>query len=85
MRILLENWQQQRAEISELRNRLENQTIVIADQAQHLTNADQLVKDLFVENSHLSATIQRLEQQRSRGNLIHQHPAQGFSGVPGMP
>lgn len=42
-----------------------------------------LVKDLYVENSQLSAAVQRLEQQRSRNNLILKH--QGLTVVPGMP
>lgn len=83
-----ETWQQQRAEISELRNHLEAQSIVISEQAQRLANADHLVKDLYVENSHLTATIQRLEQQRTRNTLLQlsqHHLQQGLSGVPGMP
>lgn len=78
-----QTWQQQRSEIAELRNRIEAQGMIMAEQNQRLANADILVKDLYVENSHLSATIQRLEQQRSRANLLHQH--EGVSGVPGLP
>ncbi|XP_063698937.1 ninein isoform X2 [Culicoides brevitarsis] len=63
-------WNQQRLEIIELRNRLEAQTVVITEQAQRLANADLLAKDLFVENSHLTSAIQRLEQQRTRQALL---------------
>lgn len=74
-----ESWQQQRTEINELRNTVETQVIIINEQAQRLTNSDLLVKDLYVENSQLTAAIQRLEQQRSRNNMMLQH-----QGVPGM-
>ena len=77
-----ETWQQQRSEINELRNTLETQGIIINEQAQRLANSDLLVKDLYVENSQLTAAIQRLEQQRSRSNLLLQH--QGIGSVPGM-
>lgn len=78
-----ESWQQQRSDLSELHQRLESQGIIIAEQSQRLANTDILVKDLYVENSQLSAAVQRLEQQRSRNSLILQH--QGLTGVPGMP
>uniref|UniRef100_A0A336L222 CSON003651 protein n=1 Tax=Culicoides sonorensis TaxID=179676 RepID=A0A336L222_CULSO len=68
--VMHQAWQQQRFEIVELRNRLEAQTVVITEQAQRLANADLLAKDLFVENSHLTAAIQRLEQQRTRQALL---------------
>ncbi|XP_055375665.1 blastoderm-specific protein 25D isoform X1 [Condylostylus longicornis] len=86
--ILQQTWHQQRNEVTDLRNRLESQGILMAEQAQRLANSDMLVKDLYVENSHLSATIQRLEQQRSRANIIQQHQqkqSSAFSGVSGMP
>lgn len=73
----IESWQQQRTEINELRNTVETQVIIINEQAQRLTNSDLLVKDLYVENSQLTAAIQRLEQQRSRNNMMLQH-----QGVP---
>lgn len=82
--MFLENWQQQRAEINELKNRLDTQNLIITDQAQRLTNADMLVKDLYVENSHLTATIQRLEQQKNRSMLSMQHTS-GLNGMTGMP
>lgn len=69
------------SEINELRGRLDTQNIFITEQAQRLTSADMLVKDLYVENAHLTATIQRLEQQRSRGIL----QMQVINGMPGMP
>lgn len=81
---LLEAWQQQSSEIVDLKHKLETQNMIIAEHVQRLANADLLVKDLYVENSHLAASIQRLEQQRSRANLLHQHH-QGLSGVPGLP
>ncbi|XP_037903947.1 blastoderm-specific protein 25D isoform X2 [Hermetia illucens] len=77
-------WQQQSSEIVDLKHKLETQNMIIAEHVQRLANADLLVKDLYVENSHLAASIQRLEQQRSRANLLHQHH-QGLSGVPGLP
>lgn len=80
--IMHQTWQQQRSEINELRNTLETQGIIINEQAQRLANSDLLVKDLYVENSQLTAAIQRLEQQRSRSNLLLQH--QGIGSVPGM-
>lgn len=79
---LTETWQQQRTEINELRGTLETQGIIINEQAQRLANSDLLVKDLYVENSQLTAAIQRLEQQRSRNNILLQH--QGVGSVPGM-
>lgn len=69
---ILETWHQQRQELNELRNRLEAQSIVISEQATRLASADLLVKDLYVENSHLTATIQRMEQQIARHNLMQQ-------------
>lgn len=80
---LEETWQQQRTEINDLRGTLEKQSIIINEQVQRLANSDLLVKDLYVENSQLTAAIQRLEQQRSRSNiLLQQH--QGMSSMPGM-
>lgn len=76
---ITESWQQQRTEINELRGTVETQVIIINEQAQRLTNSDLLVKDLYVENSQLTAAIQRLEQQRSRSNIMLQH-----QGVPGL-
>ena len=70
--IFLETWHQQRQELNELRNRLEAQSIVISEQATRLASADLLVKDLYVENSHLTATIQRMEQQLARHSLMQQ-------------
>lgn len=74
---ITETWQQQRAEMNELRSTVDTQVVIINEQAQRLTNSDLLVKDLYVENSQLTATIQRLEQQRSRNNILLQH-----QGVP---
>uniref|UniRef100_A0A6B2EC78 Putative myosin class ii heavy chain n=1 Tax=Phlebotomus kandelakii TaxID=1109342 RepID=A0A6B2EC78_9DIPT len=73
--IMHQTWQQQRSEISELRNRLEAQSIIITEQAQRLANADILVKDLYIENSHLTSNMQRLEQQNSRNAYLFQYSA----------
>lgn len=82
----LETWQQQRVEIADLRNRLESQGMTVADQVQRLAKADILVKELFVENSHLRANIQRLEQQSIRSNYMFQQGAPpGMNGVPSFP
>ncbi|CAH1710195.1 unnamed protein product [Chironomus riparius] len=70
--IMYQTWHQQRQELNELRNRLEAQSIVISEQATRLASADLLVKDLYVENSHLTATIQRMEQQLARHSLMQQ-------------
>jgi hypothetical protein len=89
--IFLETWHQQRQELNELRNRLEAQSIVISEQATRLASADLLVKDLYVENSHLTATIQRMEQQIARQSLMQQFAAQSksqlgsMSSITGMP
>lgn len=78
----IETWHQQRAEINELRSTVETQVVILNEQAQRLTNSDILVKDLYVENSQLTAALQRLEQQRSRNTMLLQH--QGVGSVPGM-
>lgn len=94
--ILHRIWQHQRSEIAEMSNRLEAQSIVIADQAKRLASNDILVKDLYVENTHLAAQVQRLEQQKVRATLLqqytqaasgngHPHPHQLSGIVPGMP
>lgn len=79
--VIIESWQQQRSEINELRGTVETQIIIINEQAQRLTNSDLLVKDLYVENSQLTAACQRLEQQRhvKERSMMLQH-----QGVPGM-
>lgn len=54
--------------------------MVIAAQAQKLTDADILVKEMYVENSNLMATIQQL---RTRAGILQmQH--QSLSGLSGM-
>ncbi|XP_053694639.1 blastoderm-specific protein 25D [Sabethes cyaneus] len=98
--ILHQIWQQQRSEITELRNRLEAQSMVISDQATRLASNDLLVKDLYVENSHLMTQVQRLEQQKARATLLQQlsqatanahhqatahHPSQLSGIMPGLP
>lgn len=72
-------------EIGELRNRLETQSLTVADQVQRLAKADILVKELFVENSHLRANIQRLEQQTMRTNYMFQQHSGGPPGMNGVP
>ncbi|EDV98839.1 blastoderm-specific protein 25D isoform X2 [Drosophila grimshawi] len=89
--LMQQSWRQHQVDLNDLHGRIEAQTVLLADQTQRLQNADILVKDLYVENSHLTATVQRLEQQRARVNLIHQHQQQhqlvggtisGLSGIP---
>lgn len=87
----IESWRQHQVDLNDLHGRIEAQTVMLADQTQRLQNADILVKDLYVENSHLTATVQRLEQQRARVNLIHQQQQQqhlvggNLTGLSGMP
>ncbi|KAH8245802.1 hypothetical protein KR038_011128 [Drosophila bunnanda] len=94
--LMQQSWRQHQVELNELHGRIETQGVMLADQTQRLQNADILVKDLYVENSHLTATVQRLEQQRARVNLIHQQQQQQqqqhrlvgaatLGGMPGMP
>lgn len=85
---ILESWRHHQIELNELHGRLETQGAMIAEQVQRLQNADILVKDLYVENSHLTASVQRLEQQRVRANMIQQQQQQqrqNCSVLPGMP
>ncbi|KAH8412209.1 hypothetical protein KR009_000431 [Drosophila setifemur] len=95
--LMQQSWRQHQVELNELHGRIETQSVLLADQTQRLQNADILVKDLYVENSHLTATVQRLEQQRARVNLIHQQQqvqqvqqqqrlvGAAMGGLPGMP
>lgn len=87
--IYVESWRQHQVDLNDLHGRIEAQTVMLADQTQRLQSADILVKDLYVENSHLTATVQRLEQQRARVNLIHQQQQHlvgaNLSGLSGMP
>ncbi|KAH8408174.1 hypothetical protein KR222_006150 [Zaprionus bogoriensis] len=91
--LMQQSWRQHQVDLNDLHGRIEAQTVMLADQTQRLQNADILVKDLYVENSHLTATVQRLEQQRARVNLIHQQQQQQqqhlvgatLSGLSGMP
>ncbi|EDW78159.2 uncharacterized protein Dwil_GK24848 [Drosophila willistoni] len=89
--LMQQSWRQHQVELNDLHGRIEAQGVMLADQTQRLQNADILVKDLYVENSHLTATVQRLEQQRARVNLIHQQQQQQqqqqrlIGGLPGMP
>ncbi|XP_036222662.2 ninein homolog isoform X1 [Bactrocera oleae] len=82
--LMQRSWQQHQMELADLHNRIETQGSMIAEQVQRLQNADLLVKDLYVENAHLAATVQRLEQHRARMNMMHQQ-RQGLNGLPGMP
>ncbi|KAM7354565.1 blastoderm-specific gene 25D isoform 2-T2 [Cochliomyia hominivorax] len=83
--IMQQSWRHHQIELNELHGRLEAQGALIADQAQRLQNADILVKDLYVENSHLTASVQRLEQQRARANMLQQQQLQSCNGLPGIP
>ncbi|XP_058453361.1 blastoderm-specific protein 25D isoform X2 [Malaya genurostris] len=97
--ILHQIWQQQRSEISNLRDRLEAQSVVISEQANRLASNDVLVKDLYMENSNLLVQVQRLEQQKARAQLLQQfsqatanahhqashHQSQLSGIVPGLP
>ncbi|KRJ98109.1 blastoderm-specific protein 25D isoform X4 [Drosophila yakuba] len=86
--LMQQSWRQHQVELNDLHSRIETQGVLLAEQTQRLQNADILVKDLYVENSHLTATVQRLEQQRARVNLIHQQQQQQRlvgGGLPGMP
>lgn len=93
--ILERIWIQQRSEIAELRNQLDAQNMIIADQASRLANNDQLVRELYVENGRLVAQVQRLEQQKARATMLqlsqatsaggHCHAGQLSGFVPGMP
>ncbi|XP_054082888.1 blastoderm-specific protein 25D isoform X2 [Zeugodacus cucurbitae] len=82
--LMQRSWQQHQMELADLHNRIETQGSMLAEQVQRLQNADMLVKDLYVENAHLAATVQRLEQHRARMNMMHQQ-RQGLNGLPGMP
>ncbi|XP_070133971.1 ninein homolog isoform X4 [Drosophila bipectinata] len=90
--LMQQSWRQHQVDLNELHGRIEAQSVMLAEQTQRLQSADILVKDLYVENSHLTATVQRLEQQRARVNLIHQQQQvqqvqqqQQRLGLPGMP
>ena len=44
-------------------DKLKHQTKVIQDQLSKLVKTDMLVKELFVENSYLISSVQKLEQK----------------------
>ncbi|XP_067622615.1 ninein homolog isoform X2 [Eurosta solidaginis] len=79
--LLQRSWQQYQMELNELHNRIETQGSMIAEQVQRLQSADVMVKDLYVENAHLTATVQRLEQHRARMNMMHQQRQNGLNGL----
>ncbi|XP_037811541.1 blastoderm-specific protein 25D isoform X2 [Lucilia sericata] len=84
--IMQQSWRHHQIELNDLHGRLEAQGALIAEQVQRLQNADILVKDLYVENSHLTASVQRLEQQRVRANMLQQQQQrQSCTGLPGIP
>ncbi|XP_061388737.1 blastoderm-specific protein 25D [Musca vetustissima] len=85
--IMQQSWRNHQIELNELHGRLEAQGALIVEQVQRLQKADILVKDLYVENSHLTASVQRLEQQRVRASMLQQQPQQrpNCSVLPGMP
>lgn len=85
---------QHRSENAELRNQLDTQNMIIADQANRLANNDQLVRELYVENGRLISQVQRLEQQKARATMLQLQQAASaattghcqLSGiVPGLP
>lgn len=68
--VIAEYFQQFRADRAEyqcklkfLQEKLEQQVRICNDQLQKLERTDQLVKEMYVENSYLIANVQRLEQQ----------------------
>ncbi|XP_073820865.1 blastoderm-specific gene 25D isoform X2 [Musca autumnalis] len=85
--IMQQSWRNHQIELNDLHGRLEAQGALIVEQVQRLQKADILVKDLYVENSHLTASVQRLEQQRVRASMLQQQPQQrqNCSVLPGMP
>nr|CAD7568032.1 unnamed protein product [Timema californicum] len=63
-------WQQQREELAALRfvlhstqEKLQQQAVTCNEQVDQMRRTDVLVKDLYVENSYLVATVQQLEQR----------------------
>ncbi|XP_069682969.1 ninein homolog isoform X2 [Periplaneta americana] len=67
--ILKRTWQKHKEEVSTLQSllqttqeKLNQQTSACKEQMERLARTDVLVKDLYVENAYLVATVQRLEQ-----------------------
>ncbi|XP_012266403.2 blastoderm-specific protein 25D isoform X1 [Athalia rosae] len=68
-RILHQTWKQHRNEITDLQfvlrgtqEKLQQQLQAYKEQAERLARADVLAKDLYLENTYLMASIERLEQ-----------------------
>nr|CAD7202232.1 unnamed protein product [Timema douglasi] len=68
--LLKRTWQQQREELTALRfvlhstqEKLQQQAVTCNEQVDQMRRTDVLVKDLYVENSYLVATVQQLEQR----------------------
>ncbi|XP_044731820.1 ninein-like protein [Chrysoperla carnea] len=66
--MLHQSWVQHKGEITDLQyllkttqEKLERQSHIANDQSEQLARTDMLVKDLYIENSYLLATVQRLE------------------------
>ncbi|XP_062705110.1 blastoderm-specific protein 25D isoform X1 [Aedes albopictus] len=81
--ILERIWMQHRSENAELRNQLDTQNMIIADQANRLANNDQLVRELYVENGRLISQVQRLEQQKARATMLQQLQQAGSAATTG--
>ncbi|XP_068085274.1 ninein homolog [Anabrus simplex] len=68
--LLRQTWKQHKEELSDLQlvltttqDRLAQQTSACEKQMERLARTDLLVKELYVENAYLTATVQRLEQR----------------------
>ncbi|XP_046589069.1 uncharacterized protein LOC107221704 isoform X1 [Neodiprion lecontei] len=68
-RILHQTWKQHRNEIADLQfllcgtqEKLQQHLQAYKEQAENLARADMLAKDLYLENSYLMASVERLEQ-----------------------
>lgn len=61
--IISDIWIQQNQEIIRLKSLLDSKNQMIYEQAAKLVSADNLCKDLYVENSELFVTVRDLEQK----------------------
>lgn len=61
--LILDIWLQQNQEIVRLKSLLDSKNQMIYEQAAKLVSADNLCKDLYVENSELFVTVRDLEQK----------------------
>ncbi|XP_058826455.1 ninein isoform X2 [Topomyia yanbarensis] len=97
--VLYQIWQQQRNEITDLRKQLEDQRVLLSEQANRLANNDRLAAKMYLENAQLLAKVHRLEQQKVRAQMMQQlsqatanvhhqaahHQSQLSGIVPGFP